>query len=224
MEDDLDNIAKGLREGYDVCTQCNTCLDALISNLNYEKKLAFTVDENNTYIVGKYGPVIQCTETVDNVETVTYKPVKNNIDIANLENGAYKIEDLVKDKTDEVGILIGKYKEHDVFIKKGRYGLYVVWDQTSKTLKELGKRDLETISLEEIIPFLECSSSVIREITKEMSIRNGAKGHYIFYKNAKMKKPKFCDIKKFNQETDEDYKICNIAILKSWIKETYNIE
>jgi hypothetical protein len=224
MEDDLDKIAKGLTDGYDVCVQCNMCLDALINNLNYEKKLAFTIDDNNKYIVGKYGPVIQCAETVDNVDTIIYKPVKNNIDMTKLETGAYKLEDIVQDKTDETGILIGKYKEQDVFIKKGRYGLYVAWDQTTKTLKELGKRDLDTITLEEIIPFLECSSSVIREITKEMSIRNGAKGHYIFYKNAKMKKPKFCDIKKFNLETDEDYKICNIDILKSWIKQTYNIE
>jgi DNA topoisomerase-1 len=224
MEDDLDKIATGLKEGYDVCKKCDSCLDLLISNLNCEKKLAFTIDDANKYIVGKYGPVIQCTETVDNVETIIYKPVKNNIDIANLENGTYKIEDLVKDKPDETGILIGNYKEHDVFIKKGRYGLYVMWNQTTKTLKELGKRDLGTITLEEILPYLECSSSVIREISKEMSIRNGTKGHYIFYKNAKMKKPKFCDIKKFNLETGEDYKTCNIDILKSWIKQTYNIE
>ena len=42
-------------------------------------------------------------------------------------------------------------------------------------------------------------------------------------KTAKMKKPQFYDIKSFIHETNEDYKICNINILKSWIEEKYNI-
>ena len=223
MEDDLDNIAKGLREGYDVCTQCNTCLDALISNLNCEKKLEFTIDENNKYIVGKYGPVVKCTEVVDNTETTTYKSIKKDIDIINLEIGAYKIEDIVKDTTPDRGTLIGNYKDHDVFVKNGKYGLYVVWNHTTKTLKLLSNQDTNTITLEEIIPYLENETNIIRKISKELSIRSGAKGHYVFYKTNKMKKPKFFDIKKFNQETRNDYKICNVDILKSWLTTTYNL-
>jgi hypothetical protein len=38
-----------------------------------------------------------------------------------------------------------------------------------------------------------------------------------------MKKPAFYDIKPFAPETSEDYKICDIVILKSWIQEKYNI-
>lgn len=223
LEDDLDKIAKGLREGYDVCTQCNICLENLISNLNFEKKIEFTIDENNTYIVGKYGPVVKCTEVVDNKEIITYKSIKNDIDITNLETGAYKIEDIVKDNTTDRGTLIGNYKGHDVFVKNGKYGLYVVWNQTTKTLKLLSNQDLDTITLEEIIPYLESDTNIIRDISKELSIRSGAKGHYVFYKTNKMKKPKFFDIKKFNQETSNDYKICNIDILKSWLITTYNL-
>ena len=33
----------------------------------------------------------------------------------------------------------------------------------------------------------------------------------------------FYDIKPFAPETSEDYKICDIVILKSWIQEKYNI-
>ena len=56
-----------------------------------------------------------------------------------------------------------------------------------------------------------------------MSIRKGPKGDYLFYKMPKMKKPQFYDIKGFLSETSEDYKICDITILKSWISEKYNI-
>ena len=39
-----------------------------------------------------------------------------------------------------------------------------------------------------------------------------------------MKKPTFHDIKCFGIETGDDYKICDITILKSWINEKYNIK
>jgi hypothetical protein len=38
-----------------------------------------------------------------------------------------------------------------------------------------------------------------------------------------MKKPKFFDLKNFNSDVKEDYKICDITILKSWLKEKYDI-
>ena len=56
-----------------------------------------------------------------------------------------------------------------------------------------------------------------------MSIRRGPKGDYLFYKTAKLKKPQFYDIKGFINEKKEDYKICDISILKEWIKESYDI-
>ena len=54
-------------------------------------------------------------------------------------------------------------------------------------------------------------------------IRAGKYGDYIFYKTTKMKKPNFYDIKPFAPETSEDYKICDIVILKSWIQDKYKI-
>ena len=39
-----------------------------------------------------------------------------------------------------------------------------------------------------------------------------------------MKKPTFHDIKSFTNETKEDYKICDITILKSWISEKYSLK
>ena len=50
-----------------------------------------------------------------------------------------------------------------------------------------------------------------------MSIRTGKFGDYIFYKKKTMKQPKFL---KLNGFTD-NYKECDISILKDWIKNTY---
>ena len=56
-----------------------------------------------------------------------------------------------------------------------------------------------------------------------MSIRKGPKGDYLFFKTPKMKKPKFYDIKSFYADQQEDYKICDQSILKSWIKDKYDV-
>jgi DNA topoisomerase-1 len=226
MEDELDKIAKGLKEGHELCIECNNDLEKLISDLKSEKKIEFKLDENNIYIVGKYGPVIQCKEIIENKEVTHYKPIKKDIDIQKLENGEYSVEDIVANNANsdnKNNHSIGNYEDQEVFIKKGKYGLYVVWGDNSKTLKEFGNRDIQSISFEEVLPYLESGTNIIREITNDISIRKGPKGHYIYYKTNKMKKPKFFDIKKFQLQTDEDYITCDISILKTWCKNTYNI-
>ena len=59
----------------------------------------------------------------------------------------------------------------------------------------------------------------MREITQNISIRNGPKGDYIFYKTTKMKKPQFFSLTNFKG----NYKTENIGIIKSWIKDNYDI-
>jgi len=62
-------------------------------------------------------------------------------------------------------------------------------------------------------------SNIIREISDNITIRKGAKGEYIFYKSAKMKKPQFYNLNGF----EGNYQSCSIDILKAWIKETHKI-
>jgi DNA topoisomerase-1 len=118
---------------------------------------------------------------------------------------------------------LGIYEGKQVILRKGKFGLYASWGEKSKTLKELGNRPIENITFEEVKEILEKGSNMIREINPSLSIRKGPKGDYLFYKNSKMKKPTFHDIKCFTVETKHDYKICDITILKSWISEKYNI-
>ena len=58
-----------------------------------------------------------------------------------------------------------------------------------------------------------------RNLDKNLSIRNGKYGDYIFFKTARMTKPQFFKLNNF----PDDYKRCNISILKDWIGSKYNI-
>ena len=225
MENALDKIAKGEESWIELCKSCNNEIDTLVEKIKEETKIEYKIDENNTYLIGKYGPVIKCVEeTDDGKESITFKPVRKDVDVKLLEKGVTKVEDVIDtNKTTKSQYILGQYNGTDVVLKKGKFGLYITWGENSKTLKELGNRPMENITFEEVRKYLEEGSNLIREINANMSIRKGPKGDYLFYKMPKMKKPQFYDIKGFLSETSEDYKICDITILKSWISEKYNI-
>ena len=224
MEDSLDKISKNELIWFNLCANCNEQIDKLIDGLDIETKLEYKIDDNNTYLVGKYGPVIKCVEEIDGKEEVKFKAIKKDVDIKMLEKGDCKIEDIIDtNKTAKSQYILGQYEGKDVILKKGKFGLYISWGENSKTLKELGNRPIENITFDEVKKYLEEGSNVIREINSNISIRKGPKGDYLFYKSTKMKKPQFFDIKSFISETKEDYKICDLTILKSWISEKYKI-
>ena len=225
MENSLDKVAKGELIWFEVCSLCNKEVDELVDGVKNETKIEFQIDENNTYVIGKYGPVIKCVEEKEGKEEVTFKPIKKNIDITKLENGEYELNEIVNtEKTPKSQFILGEYEGKDVILRKGKFGLYVTWGENSRNLKELGNRPIENITFEEVKDVLEKGSNIIREINSSASIRKGPKGDYLFYKTSKMKKPQFYDIKNFIGETSEHYKICDLNILKSWIEEKYNIK
>jgi DNA topoisomerase-1 len=141
-----------------------------------------------------------------------------------LEQGNYTLEELIdndstKSAKEANQINLGKFDDNDVILKKGKFGLYVTCGELSKTLKQLGNRPIESIQLDEIIPLLQEGSNMVREVSTNISIRKSKKGDYIFFKTAKMKKPKFFALKGF----EEDYKTCDIDVLKSWLKDKFNL-
>jgi DNA topoisomerase-1 len=224
MESILDKIAKGEETWYNLCSECNTQIDNIIENMSMEHKIEYKIDDKNTYIIGKFGPVIKHVEEVDGKEEVQFKPIRKDIDIKKLEKGEFTAEDIIDDnKTVKTHYTLGQWEGKDVYLKKGKFGLYITWGENSKTLKELGNRPIENITFDEVKVFLEEGSNLIRNINAGASIRRGPKGDYLFYKTTRMKKPQFHDIKSFVTETKEDYKICDMNILKSWLKEKYNI-
>jgi len=224
METALDKIAKGELIWFEVCSACNKEVNNLVEFIKNETKFEFEIDDNNTYIIGKYGPVIKCIEDKNGKEEITFKSIKKDIDISKMKNGEYELDDIIEsNKKQSTQYNLGQYEAKEVILRKGKFGLYVTWGDNSRTLKELGNRPIENITLDEVKTILDKGSDKIREINSTLSIRKGPKGDYIFYKNSKMKKPNFYDIKQFIIETKEDYKICDIVILKSWISEKYKI-
>ena len=227
MEDELDKIAKGELMWFNLCENCNNQIDLLIDGLKDETKIEIKLDENNTYIVGKFGPVVKYIEIIDGKEAIKFKPIKKNLDIHKIENGEYMVEDILDkvdtSKTTKGQYILGTHEGNDVILKKGKFGIYISWGENSKNLKELGNRPIENITFDEVKKYLDDGNKNIREINSNMSIRKGPKGDYIFYKTTKMKKPKFFDLKNFNSDIKEDYKICDINILRSWIRENYDI-
>jgi DNA topoisomerase-1 len=121
---------------------------------------------------------------------------------------------------------IGKYKGQDLFIKKGKYGIYAQWGKETKSLKEEFSED--KIDYMEIIRFLDKDTildpskpvGLVRELNIHLSIRTGKFGDYIFYKKPRAKKPQFFKLNGF----DSDYKKCDKVLILNWIKQTYNIE
>lgn len=224
MEDKLDKISKGEINWVELCDTCNKQIDMLVDEVKDVTKMEIKIDDNHTYIVGKHGPVIKYVEEHDGKEEIKFKSIKKDVDIHKIENHEYDIEDIV-DTTKNVksSYILGQHNGHDVFLKKGKFGMYISWDNNTKNLKELGNRPMENITMEEVRKYLDEGSNIVREINKDITIRKGPKGDYIFYKTGRMKKPQFFDISKFTSDMKENYKICDINILKSWIKDKHNI-
>ena len=76
---ELDKIAKGGAIWYNLCDMCNKQLDTLLDGLKDETKIEVKLDDHNTYLVGKYGPVIKCVTETNGKEEIKFKPIKKDV-------------------------------------------------------------------------------------------------------------------------------------------------
>jgi DNA topoisomerase-1 len=230
LENELDAVAKNGKELLQVCTDCKTNLQTITKSLIEEPKFSLYIDDNHEIIIGKFGPVIKSTISPPNKKSeVTFIPLKKEIDINNLPPN-FKLEDLIEPETTSQGttnIILGKYKGEDLYIKKGKYGLYVKWGLQTKPLKELGNRPIENVNYIEVLRILDKDIldtdkpiGFVRELSATISIRTGKFGDYIFYKKPRVKNPQFLKLKGFT----DDYKKCNKDLILNWIKQTYGAE
>ena len=227
MENNLDLIAKGNKQYYDLCDECNTFIEELVSTNslvsiteNSVDKLNIKIDGKHTYLIGKNGPTIKYKKEDG---TMGFYGVKKDIDVEKLKLGEYKLEEIIELKEDN-NKLIGQYKDKDVYLKYGKFGYYLECGEIRKSLTTVKINvPIKNISIEDAIPILESTvdagNSLIRRIDDTLSIRKGKYGDYIFYKTEKMKKPQFLKLYGFN----DDYKNCSMQNLRGWIKEKYEI-
>ena len=248
MEDILDKIAKGTHIWHELCRECNNQITELSEPLikandeesksKVSEKISIKIDANNRYIIGKNGPVIMSRKK----DKVIFKAVKKDLDLEKLKNGEYKLKDIVEtNAAASNGKKLGEYEGEELFLKNGKYGIYVTWGEKSKNLKDINKPENE-ITLDDVVEYFakttssgstksfkksettsdassEKTSSIIRVLNENLSIRNGKYGDYIYYKTKAMLKPKFLDLKKY----DDDYRDGDIRKLLKWITLRYEI-
>ena len=222
MEDSLDIIAKGNKVWHSLCRDCHDEICELSKKIDFREKVCIKIDENNTYMIGKYGPIIKCTIS----GKTTFKKVKEDIDVEKLKKGHYRLEDIIETETSNADVL-GVHKDKEVYIKTGKYGKYISWDNVRVSIEQLEDKD---IALEEAIKLINEKqktttaggkpSSIIREIDDCSSVRRGKYGDYVFYKKPEWKKPKFIKLADFVKKNGKNsYISCPLENLSSWVKE-----
>ena len=186
MEDSLDLIARGEKVWHTLCRDCNGGINILSEKISDNHREMIRIDEHHIYMIGKYGPVIRCDKNDD----TSFLSVRNDINLETLKNGGYTLEEIVNKKPP--GCLLWKYKGNDVWIKKGKFGMYVSCDGKNASVKHL-KKAMGAITLSDVEDVLSGKKSanpnVLRMLRDDLSLRRGKWGPYLFYKTDKMKKP-----------------------------------
>jgi len=228
MEDSLDLIAKDKLNWVSLCDTCFKQLTNITNELQDLKKFSIKIDDIHTLIIGKYGPVIKCINPTDPKKT-TFLNVKKDFDLKEIkQHPNLSLEDVI-DNTNLNKDAIGQYKGIDLFVKKGKYGIYAQWGKETRSLKgDFESIPIEKIEYIDIIRFLDKDTILdaskpvgfVRELNSNISIRTGKYGDYIFYKKPHAKTPKFLKLNGFNSE----YKKCDKILILNWIKQTYNVE
>jgi DNA topoisomerase-1 len=237
MEEDLDAVANGTKIWHEVCQTCYSELENLSATIEEKGKETIRIDAEHTYMIGKYGPVIKCTGTVGAVgastdgnaakgkrkaSEITFKTVRTDLDLNKLRRGEYTLEEVLEPANKEPSS-IGMYMDKPVFIKVGKFGKYLEWNKLTKSLKHLKQSPTE-ITMDDVCELLfDLDTEVtatLRIINEDASICKGKYGAYIFYKNKKMKKPRFLKLDGFTG----DYVNCELNVLQDWFKTTYKIE
>jgi len=217
MEDKLDEVSSGKETQWSkLCKECYNEIKELSKELTNLTKQVYPIDDTHEYIFEKYGPVIR-KKLEDG--TFEYKQAKMKVDFEKLKNKEYSVDELYQIKND----CLGKYEDQDMYIKNGKFGLYVEWGEKRESIKKIEK-PIDEITLQDVIDYLATDKTknnkyVLRIFTPELSIRKGKYGPYAFYQREDMPAPEFYNIKKFPQ----GYITCEPNVFIDWLMETYKI-
>jgi len=218
MEERLDEVASGQELWNNVCKDVYGEIQKMVKELNKIEKKVYNIDENYSLIFYKDGFLLKHKSLLNEDGKPVLKSVKKGlkIDIGKLEANGYSYEDLAETEQR----ILGMWREHEIELRMGKFGAYVEYGDDKKVSLNKLKKSLDKIMLEDVVPILDASmeekpaSTVLRVLTPTLSVRNGKFGPYIFYKTEKMKKPKFFDLKGFDQGFGSED-------LLEWIKTTH---
>lgn len=98
-----------------------------------------------------------CNECNDQVESLTQiiKNKNSELNENNEDSGSNLLKKLKSTpRPKPTNRKLGKYNNEDLFLKKGKYGLYVVWGENKKSVNEIKKGE-DDITLEDVISILD---------------------------------------------------------------------
>ncbi len=184
VEDELDHIAKGQKVWYQVVKDFYQDYHPAVEKLNDnnstesmeskkdQKRLVgneITTGKNIYAYLGRYGPVLQIGDKKDDIRFVSIKS-DQSIDTIS-EHEANQL--LIYPKN------LGQHNGHSIFLKDGKFGLYLEYNGKNYKLKNDFDQNL---SLEDAISCLEeTSSKIIKTLNQTTKIMNGPYGPYIIF-------------------------------------------
>ena len=198
MEQNLDNIANGELLWTNVIGTFYNEFEPNVSKLNTvivnksDNKRYLGLDTNGkpVYVyIAKFGPVFQIGE--GNKKDIKYVSLNEGQSVSTVT-----IDDL--NSMQIYPKLIGKYKDNDILLKKGQYGLYLVYNNNNYKLLEDYNED---INIEGAIQCIESSgkNGIIRKID-DYIIKDGQYGPYIQYNKKFYSIPKDYDLDKITKK------------------------
>ena len=196
MEDKLDLIAQGELTPAALCSECHQCIKAVMAEKGLLESMDLQIDEEHSYIVGKYGPCIRRKRD----GKTSFMPLKEGI-TRQMISGGMSLDDIIRSKAGPVDVIC-VHQGSPVQLRKGRFGPYLRWkDKNYKWKGELPDQPSEA----QIISML--AQDV--KLADNIWLKHNERGYYIMKKNGSSR-PTFVPVPRSVDGTD-------IPAVKKWL-------
>ena len=188
---------------------------------NYTSAMESQLDDISNGVTGIES--LLCNQCVSEIQTYSdqFKVYKREHPVIKAEKGAGQEEKKVVKP-------IGQFNGEDLYVRVGKYGPYLQYGETSEKcgdLLERSQKTVDTITIEEVTHYLnnkpfKIGKDVLRVLNKNMSVRKGKFGAYVYYKRSDMPTPQFFNIRGFS----EGWGKCDVNTLIQWVSEKYGLD
>ena len=234
METLLDNPVLAKEEKMKLCQDCDTVIETLAAAVvGTRGKETIYIDQQHSYVTGRYGPVIkkgispECAATDE--QKTSFLAITGDLDMDKLRRGEYTLSEIALPAGQKEHACLGEYLGETVWLKSGKFGRYldVGGDKKSRRISLKGHASnhipMYKVTLADVRERLvqqQQDAVFTRSITADATLRNGPHGDYIFYKNSKMKRPKFLEL---GASAPADPRTCDIVVLQQWFHDKYKV-